>query len=192
MQGPGALFIDGSCTTHPIPECRRAAWSVVRVCPEGQVSATFSGVVPIEMPQTPQAAEYFAGGVAAQVAYSADDIMSDCENVVRHFRQPGAISLCRRGRYAGVVRSAHGYEGFAAMQRAQKVRAHVDPASCASPSDRFLAIGNEHADVAAKAALLKHPGQSSEHLRRWSAHGAESIQAFSPHFGLSRQSPTSP
>ena len=119
MEGPGELFVDGSCTTHPVAECRRAAWAVVRVLDDGTPAAWCRGAVPSDLPQSAQAAEYFAAGVSGQVAAKDTVIRSDCLNVVKHFNADAVKQLSRRRRYAGVVRSARSYEGFNALQNVQ-------------------------------------------------------------------------
>ena len=175
MQGPGELFVDGSCTTHPVPECCRAAWAVVRVLPDGKPAAQLSGVVPAGWPQTAQAAEYFAASVAGQVAASHDVIRSDCLNVVHHFQADHAAQLSRRRRYAGVVRSARPFAGFQALRKIRKVPAHVKIEDCKTLFDTYCARGNDAADRAAKRALASHPCQSSVVLQQWAQDWEDAI-----------------
>ena len=153
-----SIFVDGSCTTHDLAERRRAAWAVVWTSEVGQSLAEFSGLVPAAWPQTPQAAEYLAGQAAALVAKPGQSVYSDCQNVVRHFNQPNSrAALSDRLRYSGVVRGAMGGGGWEAARRMQKVAAHVTVTADLTPRERFLARGNDAADVAAKAAVGRHP-----------------------------------
>ena len=64
-------FLDGSCDTHLIKECRRAGWSVVFTGPDGTTTATVRGPVWHPLPQTAAAAEYVSYGVAAQTLEKA-------------------------------------------------------------------------------------------------------------------------
>ena len=167
MKGPGELFVDGSCTTHPIAECRRAAWAVVRVLANGTRVAWCRGAVPSDWPQSAQAAEYFAAGAAGQVATKNTVIRSDCLNVVQHFNADVAKQLSRRRRYAGVVRSARGCEGATALRSLRKVAVHVNVAECTTEFENCCAEGNGAADEQAKLGLGLHPGQSSQARDQW-------------------------
>ena len=167
MRGQGDLFTDGSCTTHPIAECCRAAWAVVCVLPCGTAVARVSGAVPADCPQTAQAAEYRAAGAAAEHADASTRIRSDCLNVVRHFNDHGSSQLSRKKRYAGVVRTARAFSDFHAAQRMLKVPAHVAVESCETLFDRFCALGSDAADAAAKEALSRHRAQEETVLRKW-------------------------
>ena len=81
------LYTDGSCSTEPLAERRRAGWAVVWADAEGREAARLSGVVHRAFPQTPQAAEYLAALAAAEVAQPGHEVMCDCLGVVRHFGQ---------------------------------------------------------------------------------------------------------
>ena len=175
MKGPGEIFIDGSCTTHPLASCCRAAWAVVRVLPDGMPTARISGAVPADWPQTAQAAEYFAAGVAGQVIASSDTVRCDCLNVVQHFHASRARQLSRRRRYAGVVRSARAFDGFQALRQMRKVAAHVELATCRTHFEEFCAKGNDAADSAAKQALQTHPGQSEAELQQWARDWTDAV-----------------
>ena len=173
MEGPGELFVDGSCTTHPVAECRRAAWAVVRVLDDGTPAAWCRGAVPSDLPQSAQAAEYFAAGVSGQVAAKDTVIRSDCLNVVKNFNADAVKQLSRRRRYAGVVRSARSYEGFNALQNLRKVEAHVSVSSCITEFEKFCAKGNGAVDEQAKLGLGSHPGQSLQVLLQWDREWAD-------------------
>ena len=76
-------FLDGSCDTHIIRECRRAGWSVVFTDACGKPSAVVRGPVWHPLPQTAAAAEYVSYGVAAQVVEKPTKLYGDCESVVK-------------------------------------------------------------------------------------------------------------
>ena len=173
MEGPGEFFVDGSGTTHPIAECRHAAWAVVRVLDDGTPAAWCRGAVPSDWPQSAQAAEYFAAGVAGQVATKNTVIRSDCLNVVKHFNADDAKQLSRQRRYGGVVRAARSYEGFHALKNLRKVEAHVNVSSCSTEFDKFCAKGNGAADEQAKLGLGSHPDQSIQVLKQWDREWAD-------------------
>ena len=46
----GAVYQDGSCAPHVLPELTRASWAAVQVDGEGRTAAVVSGVVPAELP----------------------------------------------------------------------------------------------------------------------------------------------
>ena len=46
------LFVDGSCSTHPLAERRRAAWACIWADTNGDALARLTGVVPRSLPQT--------------------------------------------------------------------------------------------------------------------------------------------
>ena len=179
---PSTLFIDGSCTTQPLPECCRASWAVVRYTGDAagesiqRPVAIVSGAVPSSWPQTPQAAEFWAAGVAAQIAAPSPDeeIRSDCAGVVSQFHDG---RLDRRRKYGGVLRAARAFPGGEVMRRVVKVPAHVVVDERTSSRDRFNAHGNCAADEEAKAACRAvHPGQSGAHLDKWALQWAEALQ----------------
>ena len=78
----GDIYIDGSCTTGPFKEFRRAAFAVVAMKEDGRVTAAASSPIWRSLPQTPQAAEYVALAAAAQLATGSSRICCDCQNVV--------------------------------------------------------------------------------------------------------------
>ena len=153
-----SVFIDGSCTTEDIAEVRRAAWALVWTDDRGAALGKLSGAVPACFPQTPQAAEYLGGLVAATVAGAGQAVLSDCAGVVHHFKDlHGSAQLSPRLRYSGVVRRARAGAGWDAAVQMQKVKAHVNISSSMAQEALFRARGNDAADAAAKSALARHP-----------------------------------
>jgi hypothetical protein len=49
--------------------------------------------------------------------------------------------------------------------RIVKVKGHADPDAAATPHDRYLAIGNDHADRMARAAAENQPQPSQAELQ---------------------------
>lgn len=54
----GNVFWDGSCSIPGIEGTERAAWAAVITDDAGRPIAELSGLVPSDLPQTPQAAEF--------------------------------------------------------------------------------------------------------------------------------------
>ena len=159
LMGEGIwLFTDGSCTTHPLDDRRRAAWSLVWAqADSGKPMAILSGLVPYGWPQTPQAAEYLAALAASNAGRPRQPVWSDCAGVIRHFGRPSASRLDPQLMYSGVVRAALGGDGWASAAAMSKVAAHQDIASIHDAADKAKAIGNAAADTAAKDARERHP-----------------------------------
>ena len=61
----GSVFIDGSCTRHPVKDLCRASFAVVMVNSGGIPVISVLAPVWSHLPQTPQAAEYCAYAGAA-------------------------------------------------------------------------------------------------------------------------------
>ncbi len=155
----GKLYIDGSCTTHVFPELRRAASAVVQWSYETQAGWRVLYPVPREVPQTPQAAEYYALGLTRLAAAKGMqvDVASDCANVVAD-AGAGRRRAIRAGKmYAAINRENQADVQWTRNAVVRKVPAHVKPENAEEGTAREDAIGNGLADAAAKEARELHP-----------------------------------
>ncbi len=154
----GHFYPDGSCTTHVIPELRRASLAVMVKDEIGNHVMTIDTPLWRELPQTPQAAEYSAFAVATQYLGGPSVLHGDCENVLRDANAAPGAQLNARKRFAGVMRHTHSDPAQLRLwTEIRKVKAHVDVASIADPVLRSHADGNARADAAAKQAVSRHP-----------------------------------
>ncbi len=103
----GHFYPDGSCTTHIIPELRRASLAVFIKNEKGEDVMTVDTPLWRELPQTPQAAEYSAYAVATQYLGGPSTLHGDCENVVRDAAAKPKVQLRASRRYAGIMRFTH-------------------------------------------------------------------------------------
>ncbi len=160
-QFQGNFYFDGSCSTHVIPELRRAGWAIVVKDADGKPVARISSPLWRSLPQTPQAAEYVAYAAAVQFVAGASIFYGDCANVIR---QAGAVpkKVCTpTARYSGVMRDTQRVpERLRQVVEFRKIKAHVDPNAIADLEQRGHAQGNAEADLLAKAAARRHPPQS--------------------------------
>ncbi len=160
-QFQGNFYFDGSCSTHVIPELRRAGWAIVVKDAEGKPIARISSPLWRSLPQTPQAAECVAYAAAVQFVAGASVFYGDCANVVR---QAGAAprKVCApTARYSGVMRDTQRVpERLGHVVEFRKIKAHVDPNAIEDPEQRSHAQGNAEADLLAKDAARRHPAQS--------------------------------
>ncbi len=175
----GHVFIDGSCTTNPIKELRRASMGIVMTDDNADPLAVIQVPLWRGLPQTPQAAEYTVYALVTLLLEGPTILYGDCQNVVDQAeaigRQAAAEKRGRRGstsldpklRYAAVLRSTLKRPEQRAMITAfHKVKAHRDWKEIEDASEKFTAKGNAHADEAAKEGLRLHdqPGREQELL----------------------------
>ncbi len=154
----GNFYPDGSCTTHIVPELRRAGLAVSVRSESGTDIMTIDTPLWRELPQTPQAAEYAAYAVATQYLGGPSALYGDCENVVRDAAAGPATQLSARRRYAGIMRYTHSNpEQLRHWKSIHKVKAHLDIDTILDPELRGHALGNAAADAAAKSAVARHP-----------------------------------
>ena len=159
----GDIYIDGSCTTGPFKELRRAAFAVVAMKEDGQVTATASSPLWRSLPQTPQAAEYVALAAATQMVTGRSKIFCDCKNVVDDAQDLRGGARNGKKQHAGILRDILKYEAnWKKIEEVAKVKAHQDISTIKEERERRRAIGNDHADASAKAALGRHPAQSRQ------------------------------
>ncbi len=157
----GHFFVDGSCTTHEIPELRRAGWAVVVTNPVGELIATIRSPLWKDLPQTPQAAEFVAYAAAVQYMAGPSTVFGDCANVIKQATASPSARIAPMKRYSGVMRDLLKYPHRIAHQEAfVKVKAHMDIHSIQEEEGRRLAVGNDLADRLAKGAVKDHPAPS--------------------------------
>ena len=156
LQLRGSVYVDGSCTRHPIRDLSRAGFSVVMCNSKGGEVISVTAPVWAHLPQTPQASEYCAVAGAVQLAGPNAVIHSDCSNVVRDMTLPYAAGTASRKMYAGITRDARTNERFGALGGVVKVPAHVKVTDDLLGIDRVHAIANDVADRRAKQALDCH------------------------------------
>ncbi len=155
----GRMYIDGSCTANIFAELRRAGSSIVQWAQDDERGWTVTYPVPRSYPQTPQAGEYLALGLARQLADKTRyaDVASDCANVVRDANVSRLAAVSARRMYAAVNRENLSDVDWRRIALVRKVPAHVMPAAAPPGREREDAIGNDKADAAAKAAVGRHP-----------------------------------
>ena len=159
----GDIYIDGSCTTGPFKELRRAAFAVVAMKEDGQVTATASSPLWRSLPQTPQAAEYVALAAAVQLITGKSKIFCDCKNVVNDAQDIRSGARNGKKQYAGILRDILKHEEkWKLVEGVTKVKAHQEIKSIQGEEERRRAQGNDHADGSAKAAVKRHPWQSRQ------------------------------
>eukprot|EP00972_Heterocapsa_arctica_P084700 12474858-Heterocapsa_arctica.AAC.1 len=79
---------------------------------EGKLQARVSGPVWNTLPQTPQAAEFVALAVAAELAQGPSIVYDDCSNVVREFHKPLNLRLAGKRPYAGIMKFMLQWPGY--------------------------------------------------------------------------------
>ena len=153
------VYVDGSCTTHPLVGCRRAAWAAVVVDrATGALVRRLSGVVPRAYHQTPQAAEFLLLDWVVPALGNGVELASDCLNVVKQLCMGTPQQLDGRRSYAGVSRRTGGFpRAHHALTSIRKVPAHLVETEGMDDAARADLRGNAHADAAAKAARAAHP-----------------------------------
>ena len=154
----GWLYGDGSCDTSPIAELRRAACAVVQVDNDGNPMRRISAVIPRSLPQTPQAGEYVAAGLAIMFANDELTYVGDCKGVVRDLMRPVKSMISPLRKYAGVLMHTLALpEQRARLQGVEWMPSHLALQQGASDKDRRNHAGNMFADLAAKEARMRHP-----------------------------------
>ena len=121
----GHLFLDGSCNRHIINELSRAAWAITMHDDAGVLLYEVRGPVWAQYPQTPQAGEFLARGMAGTLAKYDSVLYSDCLNVVKHSNLPLPDRLSGKRVYSGIIMEANAREG-SKIGDVIKVKAHQD------------------------------------------------------------------
>ena len=155
LQPRGNIFVDGSCTRHPVRDLNRASFSVVMVNSLAQAVLRIQSPIWAHLPQSPQAAEYCALAAACELIGGEATIFGDCANVIRDAQLPSGLAVAPRKLYAGIIRSARGAQGFG-LSSVVKVPAHVTETDDMPPDELFRVRGNTAADTEAKAAYHCH------------------------------------
>ncbi len=154
----GDFFFDGSCTTHVVPELRRAAFAVIVKDEAGRVLARVSSPLWRQLPQTPQAAEFAAYAAAVQFLGGPSRFFGDCLNVIRQAGAAPRRRVAPHFRYSGILRDTLKDPNRLGMVMAfEKVKAHVALDTIDDEEERARAAGNAEADLLAKAAVKRHP-----------------------------------
>ncbi len=163
----GSLYVDGSCTTSPFHELRRAATTVVQWAPEQPGGWRLQLPLPRYIVQSSQAAEYCAIPLIKQFTHPARaiNVASDSANVVRDMTSPPKMVLTGKRMYAGLLKTALTDPEWRRRTTVRKVPAHINPTSLPSGAARDDAVGNDMADLSAKEAVRAHPSPSPAMLQ---------------------------
>ena len=183
--GPGKIrfFTDGSGAYQTDLDARLSAWSVVmcrgsieqciehfqRMRVTRQIPDCFQVVATAQCSseQSVPRAELEAV-VAALEAYPGATVYTDCESVVKIWEST-RLKLCQvllsNSSNADLVRRLLAVVQCPG-QSVIKVKAHIDPLSCADDFIGFLQLGNQIADEAAKAALSAIPCDLTDAARK--------------------------
>ena len=165
------VFGDGSCTTPPLRDLRRAGWSLSCNLPGlGQI-VNVHGPVWSSMPQTPQSAEHAALGALAQLACCSTVFVGDCLGVIRA-ASAGQASLRPGLVHAGTLRQAAAAPAAGYIKAAIHTKAHRELSEAKGGLDRYAILANEAVDELAKAGNLLHPDISAAVVE------AEEVTAF--------------
>ncbi len=156
----GAVYVDGSCTSHVITELKRASTAMVAMGEDGSARWRVRMPVPTPMPQTSQAAEYAALPLVQAYAANTNDafnVASDCRNVVNSCNENPMRAVAATRTYGGIMKPILADTSWRANVTVRKVPAHVCPEGLPPGQSRTDAVGNQLADEAAKSALALHP-----------------------------------
>ncbi len=161
LQLRGHVFVDGSCTRHPVSDLNRASFSVVMVNSLAQPVLSIKAPIWAHLPQSPQVAEYRAMAAACELIGGEATVYGDCANVIRDAQLPSVQALAPRKMYAGITRAARDAQCFAQIS-AVKVAAHVTETDDMAADELFRVRGNTAADTEAKAAHDCHARAPAE------------------------------
>ena len=160
----GEVFTDGSCfKTGPVT-WHRTGWAICKVSEEGELMGYMRGVVGSGLPQTSPAAEHVAGlAAAAAPGGLVACALSDYQGLAHLQDKAPWIVYARQQIYAGVKLQILGRapRGF----RIEKVKGHTELNATLTARERYLAIGNDHADRNARAAADQQPQPSAQELQ---------------------------
>ena len=124
--------------------------------------AELSGLVPSDLPQTAQAAEFCAVDNSLAVLQKDTHGFEDCQAVQGAVQRQlmdntAAKRSVGNGAYAGIIKNMVRQSQWKWLKSTTKVKAHRELGSARDDYDRFLIRGNDAADRAAKDAVLRHP-----------------------------------
>ena len=134
--------------------------------------------MPAHLPQTPQAAEFFAWAVAARATPDKApeaEIVSDCAAVVRLSNRPVCLQLNPRARYAAIMLYGQTLPARPVI-RTTKAAGHQSINDASPGIERTRAIGNDHADKGANLRGLMHP-QPEESVKNACFHDRKCAEA---------------
>ncbi len=162
-QMSGHAFIDGSCSKSVFRGLQRASIALVQLDDDARPVKTLSTPVWNTLPQTSQAAEYAAYAALPQVIVADTVAYGDCKGVLDLAARGPVERYSGKRRYAGVLLSMCRHpEGMKRITRTVKVKAHRRIDAISDHLEKWMAIGNDLADKAAKAARDRHPQPSHE------------------------------
>ena len=147
----GEVVFDGSCGRPWDRTASRAGWAVVKLKPDGGLSAALWGPVPRRFRQSSPVAEHLAMRRLVEVARSEVNPVVDYSGLVRAYGSKYAWHYRAGSPMAGLVRGTISDLGFKLVAGVRKVKAHQDIESLEPGSEEWrLAKGNELADLKAK------------------------------------------
>ncbi len=159
----GDIFIDGSCSTSVFRGLQRAAMAIVNLGTDARPKKVVSVPIWNTLPQTSQSAEFAAFAGVSQVIDGDSIVHGDCRGVLDLAACGVPPRFDGRRKYAGVLLSMQKCPaGLARITSTVKVKAHQNIDAIVDERQRRLAIGNNLADAAAKAARARHPQPSEE------------------------------
>ena len=161
----GDIFYDGSCLQRGTSGLSRGTWAAVQLGPDNRVSVCVSGPVWSSLPQTAQAAEHCARAGAVQILNGPSRLFGDSRNIVAHAKRRPAEACRHSWLHAAASKVAFLSPGGAHVMEDVWVKAHRDPATQSDAWDRYIAIGNNHADAAAVAAQARLGNEGTDEWR---------------------------
>ena len=167
----GEVFTDGSCFKHGPPQWHRTGWAVCKVSEDGVLLAYIRGRAGKQVPQTSPATEHLGVLKASTISDEVEKVNSDYKGLDRIETMPPECILHHRSLYAGLKRRIMALKP--PRMQVEHCKAHVNPDLCTNRRDKFLALGNQHADrVAQQAAAQPPPNRDSTSSSGGSASGA--------------------
>ena len=159
----GEVFGDGCCLCPSNSPLARTGFSIVQVCPLGNVRKAIYGCVPASQPQTSLAGEYAAFLVASENCRNATYI-GDCADVLSMYSMGLGTAMASYHAHADVWRMIDHRVGGNLEDRISavaKVKSHVSLAEVTSSGGDVLRYwGNFHADAYARLGAELHQASS--------------------------------
>ena len=161
----GEVFTDGSCFKQGPHQWHRTGWSVCKVSEDGVLLAYVRGRAGHRMPQTSPAAEHLPVLRASTITDKVTVIHSDYKGLEHLERTPWEVALHPKALYSGIRRSIMALKP--PTLEIHHCPGHVSLEECTSQRERFLAMGNDHADKVAQSAALATQSPSPMELQTW-------------------------
>ena len=152
------IVADGSAFPHEIKLLARAGWAVACLGREDkQIRAYLLGAVPAHLPQTSQAAEFYAISAVQMISQHRVFGFSDCKNVVNAANRPWHIRMLSSSCYSGLHRAAYRKGASRIDHEFAYTPAHRSDAAIRAlpPRERRIAWGNQAVDLLAKRAATE-------------------------------------